>query len=84
MLFALGIVALAVVVIGVVVAITMAGRQAKEERAPLSMPDDFVAPVSSGGYGFRRADETTEEFKSRVAAENADFERKRSSRPPPP
>jgi hypothetical protein len=66
MALALGIVALAIVVVGVVVAIVFAGRQADEEAAPKSEPGDFVAPVSSGGHAFRQPDESPEEFKERV------------------
>jgi hypothetical protein len=74
MLFALGIVALVVVVAGVVAAIVMAGRQEREERAPESIPSDYVAPVSSGGFAWRRTDESPEEFKRRVEEENAKFQ----------
>lgn len=70
-LLTLGLVALGVVVVGVVVAIVMAGRQERAERAPESVPSDFVAPVSSGGYAWRRTDESPEQFKERVARENA-------------
>ena len=66
----LGLLSLAVVVIGVVAAILFARRQADEEAAPKSEPTDFVAPVSSGGYVWRQTDETAEEFKARVAREN--------------
>jgi hypothetical protein len=82
MLFALGIAALAVVVAGVIFAIIWAGRQEREDRAPESIPSDYVAPVSSGGFAWRRTDESTEDFKKRVDDENADFERRKSSRPP--
>jgi hypothetical protein len=71
MALALGMIALAVVLVAVVVAIVFAGRQADEEAAPKSEPSDFVAPVSSGGYRFRRTDETPEQFKARIAQENA-------------
>ena len=68
---ALGLVALAVVVAGVAAVLVLAARQAREETAPSSSPGDFVAPVSSGGYSWRRTDETVEEFQARVARENA-------------
>jgi hypothetical protein len=73
MLLALGIIALVVVIVGVVAAISMAGRQAaaNEERSPNSIPTDFVAPVSSGGHRWRNVDESVEEFHARVAQENA-------------
>ena len=71
MLLAMGLLALAVVIGGVVVAITMAGRQASLEQAPKSEPGDFVAPVSSGGYAWRNVDESADEFKSRIASKNA-------------
>ena len=83
MLFALGAVALIVVVGAVIAVIVMAGRQEKEERAPVSLPGDFVAPVSSGGYAFRRTEESEDEFKKRIANANADHEKRKSSRPPP-
>jgi len=67
MALALGIVALVIVVVGVVVAIVFAGRQADEEAAPKSEPSDFIAPVSSGGHAFRKPDESPEEFKKRVS-----------------
>jgi hypothetical protein len=71
MALALGIFALAIVVVGVVVAIILAGRQADVEAGPKSEPSDFVAPVSSGGFAWRQTDETPEQFKERVARENA-------------
>jgi hypothetical protein len=73
MLLALGIIALVVVIFGVVAAISMAGRQAadNEDRSPNSIPSDFVAPVSSGGHRWRNVDESVEEFRARVAQENA-------------
>ncbi len=67
----LGVVALAVVVAGVAAVLLLAARQAREETAPASSPGDFVAPVSSGGYSWRRTDETVEEFQARIARENA-------------
>jgi hypothetical protein len=71
MVLALGVVALVVVVGGVTVALVLAARQAREEAAPASSPGDFVAPVSSGGYSWRRTDETQEQFHKRIARENA-------------
>lgn len=68
----LGIVALAAVIIGVLVVIGMARRQAAQETPPPSEPSDFVGPVSSGGYRWRRPDETAQQFHERVAKENAD------------
>jgi hypothetical protein len=70
MALVMGIIALGVVLIAVVAAIVFAGRQADEEAAPKSEPSDFVAPVSSGGYSFRRTDETPEQFKDRIAHES--------------
>jgi hypothetical protein len=72
----LGVVALAVVVAGVATVLVLAARQAREETAPASSPGDFVAPVSSGGYSWRRTDETVEQFRARVAKENAAAPRK--------
>ncbi len=70
MALAMGMIALGVVLVAVVVAIVFAGRQADQEAAPKSEPGDFVAPVSSGGYRFRRTDETPEGFRERIAREN--------------
>ena len=75
MAIVLGMVALGVVLVGVVLAIFFAGKQADAEAAPQSEPGDFAAPVSSGGYAFRRTDETQEEFRTRIAEP--------PSRPPP-
>ena len=50
MVLVLGIVALVVVVAGVAAVLVLAARQAREETAPASVPTDFVAPVSSGGF----------------------------------
>jgi hypothetical protein len=66
----LGVVALAVIVVGVLAVIALARRQVKEELPPESLPTDFVAPVSSGGYSWRKTDESPEEFRARVAREN--------------
>ena len=71
MVLGMGLLALLVVIVGVVVAVGKAGRQATEEHAPKSEPSDFVAPVSSGGYAFRSVDESAEDFKARIARENA-------------
>ena len=71
MALGLGILALVVVIVAVVVAIVLAGRQADVEAAPKSEPSDFVAPVSSGGFAWRQTDETPEQFRERVARENA-------------
>ena len=72
----LGIVALAAVIAGVLAVIGMARRQAMQDTPPPSEPTDFVAPVSSGGYSWRRTDESAEDFKKRVARENADAGKK--------
>jgi hypothetical protein len=73
----LGVLTFVAVVVGVVTALTMASRQAREEAAPASSPRDYVAPVSSGGYSRRHADESIDEFKARVAKENAEGESKK-------
>jgi hypothetical protein len=67
----LGIIALAAVIGGVLAVIAMARRQANVDSPPPSAPTDFVAPVSSGGYAWRRTDESAEEFRERVARERA-------------
>lgn len=66
----IGIVALVVVIGGLVVVLSLARKQQEGERAPESRPSDFVEPVSSGGYRWRRPDETIEEFHRRIAREN--------------
>ena len=78
MLLGMGVLALLVVIGGVVMAIIMAGRQASEERPPMSEPTDFVAPVSSGGYAWRNVDETPDQFKQRIARENAAGDREKT------
>jgi hypothetical protein len=65
----LGVAATVALVVGVGIVLVVAARQAREEQGPTSHPGDFVAPVSSGGYRFRKPDETTEEFRARVARE---------------
>jgi hypothetical protein len=67
----LGFAAFAAVVLGVVAVIVLARRQATLDASPTSQPSDFVAPVSSGGYRWRKTDESPEAFKERVAQENA-------------
>ena len=74
MMIALGMVAVLVVVVGVAITIVLATRQSAEDEAPPSSAADFVAPASSGGFRFRHADETTDEFKEHVKAENEEFE----------
>lgn len=79
MMLVLGLVALVVVIGGVVATILMASRASRDDRPPPSEPSDFVAPVSSGGYRFRQVDESTEDFRARVARENAEA----AAQPPP-
>jgi hypothetical protein len=66
----LGVMALVVVVAGVAMVVVLARKQASVEQAPESQPGDYVAPVSSGGFTFRKTDESAEQFKERVAREN--------------
>jgi len=75
MVLLLGVVALVAVIAGVATVLALAARQAREETAPVSHPSDFVAPVSSGGYRWRRTDESLEEFHARIARENAGTKR---------
>jgi hypothetical protein len=78
MLVALGIAAMLVVVIGVAVVMAFARKQHVDSDAPPpSVGADFVAPVSSGGYRFRDPDESPEQFKARVDAENDAIESSR-------
>ena len=55
----------------VAAALMLAARQDREDSGPASVPTDFVAPVSSGGYSWRRTDESLEQFQARIARENA-------------
>jgi hypothetical protein len=73
MLVALGIAAMLVVVIGVVVVMALASKQAGADAPPPSRGADFVAPVSSGQYRFRAPDESPEDFKARVDRENEEI-----------
>jgi hypothetical protein len=60
-----------VVVLGAMLLVRFARRNALDEEAPPpSRGADFVAPVSSGQYRFRAPDESPEQFKARVDAEN--------------
>jgi hypothetical protein len=76
MMIALGLVAVLIVVGGVATAIILAQRQSAEDAPPPSTGADFIAPVSSGGFRFRQADESPEEFKDHVRAENEEFEQR--------
>ncbi len=67
----LGVVVLAAVVAGTLAVISLAQKQRMQEQPPTSVPSDFVAPVSSGGYRWRKTDESLEQFHARVAQENA-------------
>jgi hypothetical protein len=67
----LGVLTIVAVVAGMAVAFRLARKQSAEETAPQSQPSDFVAPVSSGGFAWRSVDESQEQFKDRVARENA-------------
>jgi hypothetical protein len=60
-----------VVVAGLAAVLVLAARQAREDTAPASVPTDFVSPVSSGGFSWRRTDESLEQFQARIARENA-------------
>jgi hypothetical protein len=60
-------------VIGALLLARFARRNALEEAAPPSRGADFVAPVSSGHYRFRQPDESPEQFKARVEAENEEI-----------
>jgi hypothetical protein len=70
----LGVVALVAVVIGVGLVLVVGARQASDARGPSSQPTDYVAPPSSGApgsYRWRRDDETSEQFRARIAREDA-------------
>ncbi len=73
MLVVLGIAAMVVVVVGVAVVMALARKQVERDEPPASVGADFVAPVSSGDYRFRKPDESPEEFKARVAQENEEI-----------
>jgi hypothetical protein len=71
MALVLGVVALVALVVGVGVVLGLGARQARNEQGPTSEPGDFVAPVSSGQYRWRTADESPEQFHARVRDEEA-------------
>ncbi|MEI7894400.1 MAG: hypothetical protein WCI05_14995 [Myxococcales bacterium] len=73
----IAVVAIVVVALGTVAVVFLARTQARQEGPPPSKPGDFFAPVSSGGYRFRKTDESLDEFHARVAKENAELERQR-------
>ena len=64
-----------VVVVVVGVALLLRFRASKRSRGGSSTQPraDFVAPVSSGQYRFRAPDESPEQFKARVDAENEEI-----------
>ncbi len=66
----IGIAALVAVVAGVLAVIALARKQESDDRPPPSLPSDYVAPVSSGGYHFRHSDESPEDFHKRIDQEN--------------
>lgn len=72
MLLILGVVTLAVLVAAVVIVIRLARSQAPLDEAP-PPSSDFVAPVSSGAFRFRKAEESAEGFHARVDAENEEI-----------
>ena len=72
MALVIGVLALAGLVGAVAVVLRMGAREARDEQGPTSEPGDFVAPVSSGQFRWRAADETTEQFHDRVKREEAD------------
>jgi len=67
----LGVLTIVAVAVGMGLALRLANKQDREESPPTSVPSDFVAPVSSGGFAWRSVDESQEQFKDRVARENA-------------
>jgi hypothetical protein len=74
LLLLLGVIALVAVVIGVGLVLVMGARQASDARGPVSQPTDYVAPPSGdapGSYRWRRDDETSEQFRERIAREDA-------------
>ena len=74
---ALGIATVIVLAVGVMLLLRFARRNALEEAPPPSQASDFVAPVSSGQYRFRAPDESPEQFKARIDAENEEIASKR-------
>jgi len=74
MILLLGVIALVAVVIGVGLVLVVGARQASDARGPESHPRDYVAPPSGGApgsYRWRRDDETSEQFRERIAREDA-------------
>jgi hypothetical protein len=68
-----GIATLIALVVGVALMMRFARRNALVDAPPPSQGADFLAPVSSGQYRFRTPDESPEEFKARVEAENEEI-----------
>jgi hypothetical protein len=70
-----GIATLIALVIGVALMMRFARRNAlvDADAPPPSQGADFLAPVSSGQYRFRTPDESPEQFKARVEAENEEI-----------
>ena len=76
MLVFLGIALMLAVGGAVIAVVVLVGRQQQEERSG-SQPSDFVAPSSRSraGYEWRQVDESADEFKARVAREDAEDKR---------
>jgi hypothetical protein len=67
-----GLLSLAVLVVGLVVVLRMARGSNTEDEAP-PPSSDFVAPVSSGAFRFRKAEETPETFHDRLKHEDEEI-----------
>jgi hypothetical protein len=71
----LGVLTMVAVALAMAVALRLANKQETLEGPPTSIPSDFVAPSSRragvGGYAWRTVDESPEQFRARVALENA-------------
>jgi hypothetical protein len=66
-----GVATVVVVVLGVLLLVRLAKTQ--DDAPPPSRGGDFLAPVSSGQYRFRAPEESPEQFKARVEAENEEI-----------
>ena len=73
MLLGLGVLTMVVLVVGLIVVLRMArGTQNLEDETP-PPSSDFVAPVSSGAFRFRKAEESPENFHDRLKHEDEEI-----------
>lgn len=70
----IGLLTLAVLVVGLIVVLRMArGTPSMEDDEAPPPSSDFVAPVSSGAFRFRKAEESPENFHDRIKHEDEEI-----------